>query len=59
MVIRGQVMEVEEREIRGEKTIFIFSVTDFTDSITVKLFLKNEQVPQMRESIQKGAFLKL
>ena len=59
VVIRGQVMEVEEREIRGEKTIFIFSVTDFTDSITVKLFLKNEQVPQMRESIQKGAFLKL
>ncbi len=59
VVIRGQVMDVEEREIRGEKTIMIFSLTDFTDSITVKMFLKNEQVPQMRESIHKGAFLKL
>ena len=59
VVIRGQVMEVDEREIRGEKTIFIFSVTDFTDSITVKLFMRNDLVPEMRESIKKGAFLKL
>ena len=59
VVIRGQVMEIDEREIRGEKTIFIFAVTDFTDSITVKLFMRNELVPEMRESIKKGAFLKL
>ena len=38
MIIRGQVMDVEAREIRNEKTILIFPVTDFTDSIVVKMF---------------------
>ena len=33
VIIRGQVMDVEAREIRNEKTILIFPVTDFTDSI--------------------------
>lgn len=36
VIIRCQVMDVEAREIRNEKTILIFPVTDFTDSITVK-----------------------
>ena len=59
VIIRGQVMDVEAREIRNEKTILIFPVTDFTDSIVVKMFLRNEQVPEIREEIKKGAFLKL
>ncbi len=59
VIIRCQVMDVEAREIRNEKTILIFPVTDFTDSITVKMFLRNEQVPEIKEHIKKGAFLKL
>ncbi len=59
VTIRGQVTEVETKEIRNEKTIFIFYITDFTDTISVKLFLKNEQVPEMAGAIKKGAFLKL
>lgn len=59
VIVRCQVMDVEAREIRNEKTILIFPVTDFTDSITVKMFLRNEQVPEIKEHIKKGAFLKL
>ena len=58
VIIRGQVMEVDAREIRNEKTILIFPVTDFTDSIVIKMFLRNEQVPEVTEHIKKGAFLK-
>ena len=58
MIVRGQVMEVEAREIRNEKTILIFPITDFTDSIVVKMFLRNEQVPEVTEHVKKGAFLK-
>ena len=47
VIIRGQVMDVEAREIRNEKTILIFPVTDFTDSIVIKMFLRNEQVPEI------------
>ena len=41
VIVRGQVMDVEEREIRNEKTILIFPITDFTDSIVVKMFLRH------------------
>jgi DNA polymerase III subunit alpha, Gram-positive type len=58
VIIRGQVMDVEAREIRNEKTILIFPVTDFTDSIVIKMFLRNEQVPEITDSVKKGAFLK-
>ena len=59
ITIRGQVTSVEAREIRNEKTIYMFNVTDFTDTITVKMFLHNEQVPEISGAIKKGAFLKL
>ena len=58
VTIRCQVMTVETREIRNEKTIIIMSVTDFTDSIVIKMFLRNEQVPEVTEHVRKGAFLK-
>ena len=59
VIIRGQVLDVEAREIRNEKTILIFPVTDFTDTIVVKMFLRNEQVPEVTEHVKKKAFLKL
>ncbi len=59
VTIRVQVMDVDQRAIRGDKTILIFQVTDFTDSITVKMFLRNEQLPEVTPEIKKGAFLKL
>lgn len=49
-------MDVEAREIRNEKTILIFPVTDFTDSIVIKMFLRNEQVPEITESVKKVPF---
>ena len=42
VTIRCQVMTLETREIRNEKTIVIMSVTDFTDSIVLKIFTRNE-----------------
>ena len=57
--IRGQIMTLEKREIRNEKTIIIFSITDFTDSITVKMFSRNDQVAEITEGVKEKAFVKL
>ena len=54
MILRGQILELEARELRNEKTILIFSITDFTDTIGVKLFLKNEQAQEVLGQIKKG-----
>ena len=59
VAICGQVISLDTREIRNEKTIIIISVTDFTDTIVLKIFSKNEDVPELLESIKKGAFLKI
>ncbi|MDD3278280.1 MAG: PolC-type DNA polymerase III [Lachnospiraceae bacterium] len=57
--IRGQVLGMDMREIRNERTILMFQITDFTDTITVKIFLKNEQVPELKPLVDKGTFLKI
>ncbi len=59
VVIAGQVRSVDKREIRNEKTILMFDITDFTDTMGVKMFLKNEAVPGILEYIKEGAFLKI
>ncbi|MCC8081288.1 MAG: PolC-type DNA polymerase III [Lachnospiraceae bacterium] len=59
VVIRGQVMSVETRELRSGKYILLFSVTDFTDSITIKMFCKKEQLEELEKGVVQGAFLKI
>ena len=59
IIFRGKVISADTREIRNEKTIYSFAVTDFTDSIMVKMFLRNEQLPEILAEIKKGAFLKI
>lgn len=59
ITIRGKVIQFDTREIRNEKTIIMFAVTDFTDTIMVKMFTRNEQLPEILSEINKGAFLKI
>ena len=59
ITFRGKVIEFDTREIRNEKTIVMFAVTDFTDTIMVKMFVRNEQLPDVLGDIKKGAFLKI
>ncbi|ROR30809.1 DNA polymerase-3 subunit alpha (Gram-positive type) [Mobilisporobacter senegalensis] len=59
VVIRGKIMKLEARELRNEKTIVTFSVTDFTDTIAGKIFLKNEQVSELLDVLKEGIFIKL
>ena len=59
VVIHGQITGWDEREIRGEKTIITLTVTDYTDTIRVKLFSKNEELPGLREKITKGSFVRI
>ena len=59
VTIRGKVLKTDSREIRNERTIVIFDVTDFTDTMTVKLFTKTEFVKELLGSLKPGTFVKL
>ena len=59
VTIRGQIIALDTREIRNEKTIVFFDLTDFTDTMTIKVFTRNEQLPELMAEIKKGAFIKV
>ncbi len=59
VTIRGKVRALETREIRNERTIVSFEITDFTDTIKVKMFVHNEQLGELTGDLKVGAFLKL
>ena len=59
ITVHGKIINFDTREIRNEKTIIIFAVTDFTDTISVKMFTRNDQLPEILGDLKKGAFVKI
>ena len=59
VVIRGKIANFDKRDIRNEKTILFFDVTDFTDTLTVKLFVATENVPEISAVLKPGSFVKI
>ncbi len=61
VVIDGQIRKVESREIKNEKLIVTFALTDYTDTIVCKLFIKKEQVidTDFFEFVKPGNFVRV
>ncbi|MCI7795013.1 MAG: PHP domain-containing protein, partial [Lachnospiraceae bacterium] len=59
VVIRGQILQAETRELKSGRKLTIFDITDFTDSITIKMFLREDQEEDAANAIKKGAFIRL
>lgn len=59
VVFHGKLLKMETREIRSEKTIVIFAITDFTDTIKVKIFIRNDQLPEFLGEMKIGGFYKI
>ncbi|HBA70297.1 MAG TPA: PolC-type DNA polymerase III [Lachnospiraceae bacterium] len=59
VVIRGKIIRTDKREIKNEKTILFYDITDFTDTLTFKIFMDNDQVEEVEKGIGKGAFVKV
>lgn len=58
--IRGQVLSVDSRFFeQSGSTLFIFALTDKTDSIMVKMYSKEEMTAQIKEVLKKGSFFKI
>ncbi len=60
MVIHGEILSQEVRELRnGERSILAFSLSDYTDTINVKLFISNEDAPEMAKKLSPGNCIKM
>ena len=59
VTIRGKIMTNERRDIRNEKSILKFTMTDFTDSIAVKIFAPTIYADQTMNRLKPGSFVKV
>lgn len=59
VVIRGRVIRSDKREIKNERMILIYDVTDYTDTMTVKFFVHNEQGGEITGAMKEGTFVKI
>lgn len=60
VTIKGKICDLETRHIeKNNLELYIFTMTDFTDSIGIKMFVKEEDQESVKENIHKGDFIKL
>ena len=59
VVLQGKILKLDTREIKNEKTIIMFDITDFTDTMSVKLFARNDQVKEITGGLKPGSFIKV
>ena len=58
VVVVGDVFASELKEVRNEKTVVTYDVTDYSGSLKLKIFAKNEEVEELKlGSIKSGATL--
>ncbi|MBQ4259818.1 MAG: PolC-type DNA polymerase III [Lachnospiraceae bacterium] len=59
VTIRGKIVKCDKRETRKANDIVTFDVTDFTDTISVKLFVDKELVNDFVKTLKVGSFVKV
>ena len=59
VVIRGQIIQIDRRDIKNERAILSYGITDFTDTMTVKMFFQSEQADEITGDMKLGAFVKV
>ncbi len=60
VVVRGKILKVETMDLQKTlKTLITFVVTDFTDSIRVKIFLEQDEKDEVLAHIDAGKYVRL
>ncbi|WP_425447477.1 PolC-type DNA polymerase III [Dethiothermospora halolimnae] len=57
--IEGEIFDLEVRDIKGNRKIYSFNITDYTSSMTVKIFANKKVQPILDESLREGLYLKV
>ncbi|WP_298471198.1 PolC-type DNA polymerase III [uncultured Psychrobacillus sp.] len=59
VTIEGFVFDVEVKELRSGRSLLTAKVTDYTDSILVKMFSRDKEDAGMMERLKKGMWIKV
>jgi DNA polymerase III subunit alpha, Gram-positive type len=59
IAIEGYVFEAETKELRSGRTLLTFKITDYTDSILVKMFSRDKEDAALLNKVKKGMWLRV
>ena len=59
VAVEGVVFQQENRQLKSGKYLFTFAVTDYTGSISAKLFLDEKNVEEITGKIKNGKWLRI
>ena len=60
VVVRGKIVSYDERNLKKEgRMLVIFTITDLTDSVTIKMFVNSRAAEKIRPVLQIGSFVRL
>ena len=56
-VLAGEIASIDERELRSGRRLLQIDVTDYSDSLTLKIF-EEQDAPRLVDSLTKGRWIK-
>lgn len=59
VTVCGEIIRMESRELKNEKFLITFDITDFTDTISAKIFVQPDVNEELSEKLKVGAFIKI
>ncbi|MDO4938656.1 MAG: PolC-type DNA polymerase III [Lachnospiraceae bacterium] len=60
VTVKGKICDLESRHIESKNLdLYSFTLTDFTDSICVKMFVKEEDNESFKDAVHNGDFVRL
>ena len=59
VVIKGMITSMETKELKNERLLLMFNITDFTDTIGAKIFTTRDEMDTFSGDIAVGKFISL
>ncbi len=58
-IVEGKIFELETRDIRNNKTLVTFNISDKTNSITAKCFLNEDKAVDFLTNVKDGSYVSI
>ncbi|WP_068672367.1 PolC-type DNA polymerase III [Oceanobacillus sp. Castelsardo] len=58
VVVQGYIFSTEIRELRSGRSLLIIKATDYTDSLTIKMFSKGDEDAEKFKTVKEGMWVK-
>src|SRR5699024_8605854 len=58
MTVQGYIFKVDVRTLRSKRSLLIIKATDYTDSLEIKMFSRNDDDALMFDNVKAGMWIK-